>query len=152
MRIATTFGYVMVETVVAMGLLSVSMIAIHGSIRQTVIARGQAQDYTIARFLLEEVVAEKELLPEVIEGRGGGRFPAPCSRFRHEWEITRVTLPRPPIPPGFPPERYQELERRFMKYIGKLQVRITWTRAGQDFEVVGETLLRPGQLWTPPED
>ena len=39
-----------------------------------------------------------------------------------------------------------------MKYIGKLQVRITWTRAGQDFEAVGETLLRPGQLWTPPED
>ena len=58
MRNATTFGYVMVETVVAMGLLSVSMVAIHGAVRQTVIARGQAQDYTIARFLLEEIVAK----------------------------------------------------------------------------------------------
>ena len=152
MRNATTSGYVMVETVVAMGLLSISMVAIHGAVRQTVIARGQAEDYTVARFLLEETVAKKELLPEVLEGRGGGGFPAPFSRFRHEWEITRVTLPRPPIPPGFPPERYQELERRFMKYIGKLRVRIMWTRAGQDFEVVGVTLLRPGQLWTPPED
>lgn len=39
-----------------------------------------------------------------------------------------------------------------MKYIGKLRVRITWTRAGMEMKAEGETLLRPGQLWTPPEE
>lgn len=87
------YGYIMVETVVAMGLLSTGMVVIHGAIRQTIIARGQAQDFTVARFLLEEIAAEKELQPELVEGSGQGNFPG---RFLDS--IIRGKLPKSPCP------------------------------------------------------
>lgn len=146
-------GYILLETIVAMGVLSIGMVAIHGALRQAILTRGQAEDYTTARFLLEEVAAKKEVELELIEGSDRGRFPKPYSRFRYEWEIKKVEVPLPPVPPNLPPEVAahvkEELEKN--KFIGKLHVKIHWTRAGMPFDAVGETLLRPGQLWFPQE-
>lgn len=144
-------GYILVETIVSMGLLSVGMIAINGAVSQAIITRGQAQDYTIARFLMEQIDNEKEIEPSIEAGSGQGVFPGEYSRFSYEWRISPVTFPMPQLPPDMHPELASDLNDTLAKLcrIGKLRIVIRWHRAGLDFEAVGETLLRPGQLWNP---
>lgn len=143
-------GYILVETIVSMGLLSIGMVAIQGGIRQAIITRGQAQDFTTARFLMEQVAGEKQIQIELVESKGEGHFEGDLSRFAYEWEISKVEIPKPEITGEVPPEMRQRLEQEFKGYMGKLRVRIRWTRAGMPFEAVGETLLKPEQLWQPP--
>ena len=57
-------GYILVETVVAMVVLSIGIMTIQSSLRQIIIASGQARDYTQARFLLEELVEKLLFEPE----------------------------------------------------------------------------------------
>ena len=142
-------GYIFVETVVAMGLLSVSMLVIQGAVRQAIITRGQAQDFTTARFLLEEVMAERELQPEMPEGSGSGRFDPPNARFAYEWELSKVKVPRPQMPPDLSKDEIEQFKKMFKGYMGKLVATVRWSRAGQEREAVGETLLKPEQLWLP---
>ncbi len=144
-------GYIFAETVVAMALLSMSALVIQGALRQAIITRGQAQDHTTARFLLAQVASEQALRFEQPEGGGSGVFDAPYDRFAYEWELKRVEVPLPPIPPFLPPELVATVLESFHDYMGKLTVRISWQRAGMDFDCVGETLLRPELLWQPPE-
>ena len=145
-------GYIFAETVVAMALLSMSTLVIQGAVRQAIITRGQAQDYTTARFLLDQIASEHALRFEQPEGSGGGVFEAPYDRFAYEWEVEKVEVPMPPIPPFLPPEIVATVEENFQDYMGKLTVRISWSRAGMERDCVGETLLRPELLWQPPED
>ncbi|MBI2431510.1 MAG: prepilin-type N-terminal cleavage/methylation domain-containing protein [Candidatus Hydrogenedentes bacterium] len=143
-------GYILVETLVAMALLSVCMLVIYNSLRDAALMRGLAEDYTTARFLLEQVATEHELQPEVVEGSGSGAFPVPDHRFSYSWQLTRVPVPMLDIPPQVTPEQQAQLDKGFKKFMGRLSVRIRWDRAGTAHEVTGETLLQPGQLWTPP--
>jgi len=145
-------GYILVETIVAMGLLSVSMMVIQGAIRQAIITRGQAEDYTTARFLMDQVTAKIELQPEMVEGSDSGSFSGEHKRFRYKWELTKVQVPKPAFPDDFEPRERKRLQRLFKGYMGKLQVVIRWSRAGHKFEAVGETLLSPEQLWIPPSE
>ena len=86
-------GYILVETVVAMGVLSISMLIIHQDIRQAIMTRGQAQDFTTARFLLEKVFAEHMEQSLLREESDSGRFPPPHQRFAYEWTISKVEMP-----------------------------------------------------------
>ncbi len=144
-------GYILVETIVAMGLLSIGAVTIQSAIRQAIITRGQAQDYTTARFLLEKVVNKFELQPQVKESSGQGTFDSPNDRFSYQWEIKKVEVPKPEIPLDIEEVERERLEKLFTGYMGKVAVRIAWTRAGKDFEAIGETLLLPEKLWLPPE-
>lgn len=143
-------GYIFAETVVAMALLSMSTLVIQGAVRQAIITRGQAQDYTTARFLLTQIASEHSLQFEQPEGSGGGVFDPPYERFSYEWELKRVEVPKPPIPPFLPPEVYATVLSNFQDYMGKITVRISWSRAGVEQERTGETLIRPELLWQPP--
>jgi len=142
-------GYIFVETVVAMGLLSISMLVIQGAVRQAILTRGQAQDYTTARFLMQQTAAEVEIQPELTESSDQGAFAAPYDRFSYAWELTKVDVPKPEIPADIPEGKRKQLEDMFKGYMGKLVVRISWSRAGFEDEAVGETLLKPEQLWQP---
>ena len=86
MRGRTARGYIFVESLVAMAILSVSAVAIQEAIRQAIIARGEAMDYTTARFLIEKVMADRMLVFEQPEGGGAGAFDAPFERFSYSWE------------------------------------------------------------------
>ncbi len=152
-----TRGYIFFETVVAMALLSMSALVIQGALRQAIITRGQAQDYTTARFLMEKIVGERAMRLPLPEGSGSGRFEAPHERFRYEWEVRRVTVPLPPVPtfpsaadPAAIEALLMEIEAQLQDYMGKLTVRIFWERAGMEFEHIGETLLRSELFWQPP--
>ena len=144
-------GYIFAETVVAMALLSVSALVIQGALRQAVIARGQAQDYTTACFLLTKIASEHALQLKQPEGSGAGVFEPPYERFSYEWELKRVEVPMPELPMLLPPEVLSIILQNLQDYMGKLTVRISWQRAGIEDECLGETLLRPELLWQPPE-
>lgn len=145
-------GYIFVETLVAMGILSVSGIVIQDALRQAIYARAQAQDYTTARFLLEKVAGEEALKFQRPEGSGQGRFPPPYERFSYHWALRRVDVPRPQLPPYLEPHERELFEENFVDYMGLLTVRLNWTRGGAEFEALGETLLRPGLLWLPEDE
>ncbi len=144
-----TRGYILVEALVAMTLLSAGMIAIHGGVRQTLFIRGQARDYTQARFLLENVIAELDLQPEHVMGSKSGSFGGEYSRFGWKWTISRIDLPTPPIPPDVPPEDIKKLNK---SYLAKVRATVTWTRSGHRFEETAETLLAPERLFIPQEE
>ncbi|HNZ49514.1 MAG TPA: hypothetical protein PLQ42_06295 [Candidatus Hydrogenedentes bacterium] len=149
MKKCSRFGYIFVETVVAMGLLSLSAFVIQNALRQAMITRAQAQDITSARFLLEKISGERILLFQQPEGNGSGQCDPPFEKFRYEWSLERVDIPKPELPPGLSPEERDVLEDAYIDFMGKLTVRILWQRGGADFEAVGESLVGSSILWTP---
>ena len=144
-------GYLLVETVVSMAVLSISMLYIHTAVRQSVQVHAQAQDYTNARFLLRQVLSEQELQPELVVSSDRGIFPAPYERFEYSVDITKEAVPVPKIPGDLSKEQKQWFNENFRDYIGRVQVTITWSRSGALSEIIGETLLHPEQLWVPPK-
>lgn len=144
-------GYIFVETVVAMGVLSLSTLVIQGALRQAILARRQAQDYTIAKFLLENMAGEQALLFQRPEGSGQGQFSPPYDAFAYEWKVEKVEIPMPSLPLTLTPGEREFFEKNFVNYLGKLTIRITWNRGGVEQEAVGETLLKPSLLWLPRE-
>ncbi len=145
-------GYIFVETIVAMGVLSLSTLVIQGALRQAILTRAQAQDYTTARFLLEQVAGEQALLFQQPEGSGSGTFSAPYEAYAYSWKRERLDIPYPDRVGSLFPEERLRFEEKFVKYMGKLTVTVTWQRAGAAFEARGETLLRTDLLWLPPEE
>ena len=73
-RRKTICGYILIETAVALVLLSVGAMTVHRTIQEAIRTRGQAQDYTRVRFLLDQAVADLELQPELIVHAAQGQF------------------------------------------------------------------------------
>jgi len=142
-------GYILFETVVAMGLLSISLVVVYNGMNQGLFMRARAQDFTTAKFLLEKVIAEKELQLEMQPGSGEGQFEGDNERFRCRWEITKVPVPAPPLPPALTEEERERFYKMFKKYMGRIAVTVLWSRRGFDYEIAGETLIPPERLWLP---
>ena len=152
-----TRGYILIEAVMSMALLSLGLVAIQGAIRQTIIVRGQARDYTQARFLIEETLARLEIesndsgQPQLVEGSQSGDFEGDFSRFAWKWTISRAYVPPPPIPPDIPPEE-AEAFRLSVNYVVKVEVTVSWKRGDNSYEETFETLWPPEKLWVPPPE
>lgn len=143
-------GYILVETMVALVLLALGSWAIHGTIRQAILARGQAQDYTQARFLLEEVVAKLEMQPLLQLRSSKGSFPGELNRFSWEYVVRMVNVPRPAAPPaGGQSQRGNQSFEYPVEYLAHVHATVSWTRAGREFSESFETLFRPDKLWVP---
>lgn len=152
-------GYILIETVVAMTVLAITILGVQRGISQALTARARTMDFTMARFLIEEKTNQLLLQPLVQPGQGQGTFDAPHDRFQFRWSIKRIDIPLPPIPPQ--PEgsafNVKALTDALVKYMGKVEVTVSWERSGQKFERVGETLIPGGtiavagrtQLWQP---
>ena len=144
-------GYILVETITAMAILSLAAVTVQRAVQVSIQARGLAQDYSVAQLLLEQIVADQRLQPRIALGANEqGSFPAPYERFQYSWTLSEVAIPLPPLPPEIPPERIDAVRQDFRDYMGRLQVEIDWSRAGQPFSVMGETLFGPDQAWRPP--
>lgn len=147
-------GYILVETAVALVLLSVGAMTIHRTIQEAIRTRGQAQDYTHARFLLTQVVAELEIQPELVEGSSQGQFSDEHSRFSWSYDVRRVNFPVPTAPIRPAPEgKEQGQSIKFLEgqnYLAYVQATVSWTRSGISFSESYETLLGPEKLWQPP--
>ncbi|HNR31426.1 MAG TPA: hypothetical protein PKI11_11105 [Candidatus Hydrogenedentes bacterium] len=145
-------GYILFETVVAMGILSISLIVVYNGMNQALFLRSRAQDFTTARFLLQEVMAKRELELEMQPGSGQGTFEGEDARFQYRWEVSKVPVPVPPLPPALTEEERERFFKMFKKYMGKITVVVSWSRRGLDYEIKGETLIPPERLWLPEEE
>lgn len=146
-------GYIMVETTVAIVILGVSAITIHGVIREAIRTRAQVQDYTHVRFLLEEFIAEKELQPILFEDQGRGTFDDGTGRFTYSYSVTPVEVPipdfpTPQVPPDvqIPPFEYED----HATFLVRVSVTASWTRGESEFEETMELLL-PQKRFVAPE-
>lgn len=144
-------GYILLEAVVSMALLSVSVIGINGALRQAILVKGEAQDYTQARFILEQQIAKVELQPKLNECENSGTFAGEKARFRWRYKVSKIKLPEPELPPDIPPQRLQQLKLS-APYMAKIEATVTWSRGGIKHEETIETLWFPEKLWTPPPE
>ncbi len=139
-------GYILVEALVAMTVLSIAGFVIHRSISEAIMMRGYARDYTQARFLVEKVVADLDVQPLLKLRSESGSFDGRFSRFRYEWTVSRITLPLPPIPPKLKPEKKPKLP---IAQLGKISASVTWTRSGKTYSETVETLFDARRLFDP---
>ncbi|NUM56532.1 MAG: hypothetical protein HUU46_23110 [Candidatus Hydrogenedentes bacterium] len=148
MRARRNEGWVLIETLVAMVLLSVGVLAINRALLEARKTRAIAQDYTTARFLMEEKMGELELQPEMTEGdSGSGSFGDVNPRFSYSWSVAKVDIPTPAIPADLQPF-FLEPPRLPDAYLGKISVTIAWTRADREFSATAETLIPGGRIRT----
>lgn len=150
---ARAAGYILIETAVALVLLSIGAFAVHRTIQEAIRTRGQAQDFTRARFLLDQRMAEVLAQPVLVEKRAQGRFTGMDDRFAWTSEIARVNVPVPkaplrPRPDGKPAPKFEFPRSR--DYLASVRVTISWDRSGMSFSETYETLLPPQRLWQPP--
>ncbi len=146
-------GYILVETAVALVLLSVGSLAVHRTIQEAIRTRGQAQDFTRARFLMNGTFADIVAQPLLTERRTSGRYAGADSRFAWTVEVKRVDVPVPQAPlrprrDGKPASKFEFPDGT--DYLARVSVTVTWDRSGLDFSETSETLLAPGRLWQPP--
>ncbi|HOQ89066.1 MAG TPA: hypothetical protein PLX03_02895 [Candidatus Hydrogenedentes bacterium] len=144
-------GYIFIETVVAMAVLSVSAMVIYEALRQAALVRAQAEDFTVARFLLERVLAEHALPPLQQENEGQGQFDPPFDRFSYAWKVSQVEVPEPEWPTDLTQEELAVFRAGYQKYLGKVEAVVRWTRGGSAFEARAETLVNARHVWVPPE-
>jgi hypothetical protein len=142
-------GYILFEALIALTVLSVSIYVIQEGLRQAVIARGHARDYTQARFLLEGLVNQLQVQPIFKEESQSGTF-AEDERFAWSYSITAIVITPPPPPPE-PTELQLNTEVQLpVWYLGKIEATIRWSRSGMEFEESVQTLFAPERLWLPP--
>lgn len=145
-------GYVLLEAVGAMAVLSVGIVGVHEAMQQAVITRAQARDFTTARFMLEELVSELQVRPQLGEGTVSGDYGENFPRFRWEYKVKRIDVPEAqvqmpaepqPTAVGDLPPPVPKIPVRFM---GHIQVTISWTLRGVNYSRSTETLCQPERL------
>lgn len=146
-------GYILVETAVALVLLSVGAFTVHRTIQEAIRTRGQAQDFTRARFLMSQTMGKILEQPLLVGRTNSGTYEGDDSRFSWTSEIKRAPVPVPkaplrPRPPNAPQVVFEYLDQR--DYLGRVTVTVTWQRSGMSFSESSETLLAPNRLWQPP--
>lgn len=153
-RRKTICGYILIETAVALVLLSVGATTVHRTIQEAIRTRGQAQDYTRVRFLLDQIVADLELQPELIVHSDEGRFEGEHARFSWDYEVLRVDVPLS-ASSLVPPSEDREVEPfeypEDQGYLAYVRATVSWTRSGRAFSESYETLLGPHKLWQAPK-
>lgn len=141
MRHARTEGWVLIETLVALVLLSVGVLAINRALREAMETRAIARDYTTARFLLEQKMSELEMQPTLREGiASAGSFGKDHERFSFTVAVGKVEVPTPEIPPDVQPFLTEPLTLP-EPFLGKISVTVKWTRADRPYEATAETLI-----------
>lgn len=155
-------GYILFEAVAAMAVLSIGVFGAQSAIRQATLTRAQAADFTMARFLLEQVTSETEIQPYLLIGAEEGQFSGDYARFHWKREVSAPRFPQPELPPPppegvvnvpglgnvTPPEKPPELKLKVPR-LGKVLATVSWSRAGRPFEATAETLFNPDKIITP---
>ena len=148
----TCGGWILLETVVAMAVLSIGVVAVNKAIGEALVTRALARDYTQARFLLEQKLAEVEMQPVLVaDTRDKGGYGEEFPRFTWFWDVRAVEMPVPSLPEGLVTLIGQRFEPP-VPYLGRLSVTVRWTRKGNTYERVLETLLPPERFIVPGEE
>jgi hypothetical protein len=146
-RRTTCAGWILVETMAALMVLSIGGIAMNRAMHEALITRAMARDFTTARFLLEQVISEIELQPVIIDGASrSGEFGDDYPQFSYRWNVSVVPIPQPELPPLATANIVQPLELP-VQYLGKISATVSWTRVGRSFERTVETLVSPERIY-----
>ena len=145
-------GYMLLEATVAILVLGIVSLAIHGATRQAIQSRAQAQDFTHAAFLMEDYLSTLELNKQVMTGEWEGTFEGHANRFSYVCTIRPAYIPPimvnisdDPAQPIYKEEAYPA-ESSFLLHV---TLTARWTRGEIPFEETIETLLPPSQLYVP---
>ncbi|PCJ62454.1 MAG: hypothetical protein COA73_06390 [Candidatus Hydrogenedentota bacterium] len=145
-------GYILIEATVAMVILSMGAVTVHSVLRQGVLTRGQAQDYTSAQFVMDELIAKIELLPALETGTKEGVFDEYGGRFSYRYTIRKVNVPFPkPIPHPTQKNRIVGIPES-KSFLVHVHADVFWSRGGVPFQASRETLYGPGRYFQPVED
>ncbi|MBX7256370.1 MAG: type II secretion system GspH family protein [Candidatus Hydrogenedentes bacterium] len=143
----TNRGWILVETLVALVVLSVGILAANRALGESMFTRAMAQDYTQARFFIEQVMSELELQPMLAENSTGqGDFGKDYPRFKYKWAVSRADIPVPRVPPEILVNYPDGIEMP-VPYVGKISVTVLWTRRDQTYTRTAETLIGPERLY-----
>lgn len=137
-------GYILIEALVAMGLLSVGMVAISNSLHQAYLTRAIGHDRTDARFLLEQVAGTVSLQTFIEPTKEQGVFPE-NPRFAYAYTIDFITVDIPTPDPGIRDRQVRQAVPP-VPFIPRLRVAVRWQRANARYEEVIETLLPPEKV------
>lgn len=144
---ATRRGYILLEAVAALAVLSIGAVAVHRAMGEAIATRGQARDYTQARFLLEDLMGEILLQPVLREERRSGVFDEDLERFSWAYVVSRVDLP--PEPPVEGPGGILYEAPQPVRYLARIEAVVRWRRRGETYELTAQTLLGPERLYVP---
>lgn len=147
---ASRRGYLLIETAVAIAVLSIGAVGVHFAMQQVLVLRALSEDYTKASFLLDSLVREIEVEPRLAEQQRSGNFDAPYQRFSYSVLVDRVQTPLPDLPIELPRELREAIEEE-LGYMGRITATVRWSRRGEPDEVSISTLVPPRQFWTPEE-
>jgi hypothetical protein len=149
-------GYILIETLTAMAVLSASILAINGAMRQGAITNAMARDYTHARFVLEQVVGSVELKQGLVPTTNSGRFGGDLSHYAWEYEITLIEMPVPAVSFDMNNPAHASLAEKLLNedgelelpvhFIPKITATVSWSRGGRVFTETVETLMDPDRL------
>lgn len=137
-------GYILVESLVAMTILSLGMISVSNALGQANYTRALARDRSDARFLLETVIGSVTIQPVIDTGTWAGSF-RDHPRFAYEYTVRVASIPEPPMPPARPGQVSEDYELP-VSVIGHIRVAVTWTRRGSEYSETFETLFSPERL------
>ena len=143
-------GYILLESVVAMGVLSVGIVGINASLRQVLLTRALAEDFTRVRFYLDELVAAAELRYPVTSTEESGSY-GEESRFRWSRKIELYPIPIPPLPVELALEEALDLQQT-VGQIAKVTVRVDWTRMGSPYSRRTVSFLPAEQVFVFPDE
>jgi len=147
-RTRSIYGYVLVEVVVSMMVLTIGVLSVSRSFSVAMLARGLAQDYTDSRYLAGlrlwravALAAEGKLSLGHSQGRFGGEWP----RFSWSQQVEQTSLPyyRPSIANENSENRPDQEERGQQAFFSRVVITVKWERRGEEFEKSVATLVRP---------
>ncbi|MDX9972471.1 MAG: hypothetical protein RBU21_05695 [FCB group bacterium] len=141
-------GYILVEAVAAIAVLSLGIVGVQEAMRQSILTRAQARDLTQARFLLEELVGQLQLRPQLAEGGRKGDYGENYPRFRWEYKVSRIQLPEAdqPVPNEIGPDGKPLMLELPVKFMVAIDVTITWTQRGNEYKRSTRTLCQPEKM------
>ncbi len=156
-------GYLLIEAIVAMAVLSAGVVAINESLHRAVLLRAISDDNTRAAFFLSDIMGPLEVqynVPEMtVEGSLAEKYGSKSTRagtgglerFRYRVQVENFDLPMPALPPDLPPEMFMALEEAGKNQLRKIKATIMWTRASQKFECTAQTVVLQQPEWTDPQ-
>lgn len=136
-------GYILFESLIAILLLSIGGAVVQRAMGNAIALRGQAQDYTEARYLLEQVLQEAEIQPILLRGVERGGFGGEYSRFSWEREVSIVKMPE-----ARDPETNEKIKLP-APHMTHIRATVAWTRSGQEYQETVETLYPPEKVYVP---
>jgi len=143
-------GYILMETIVAVAVLAIGVLAVNRALHQALLTRAISHDYTQARFLIEEVLMPLEMQPILVPGSKAGSFGDKHPRFQWSYEIKKVELAQT-VSAGALPAGVGGGLKPPVEYLGKIAVTVSWTRMERKYERTVETLISPEKLYVAPE-